>query len=67
MQERNKTMVISVPVRRENEQEKLVKKKVINVEITGYKKCMKKIKNIKRELQELRDLMEEVTELKKKL
>nr|WP_302135062.1 hypothetical protein [uncultured Schaedlerella sp.] len=65
--ERNKTMVISVPVRRENEQEKLVKKKVINVEITGYKKCMKKIKNIKRELQELRDLMEEVTELKKKL
>ena len=65
--ERNKTMVISVPVRRENEQEKLVKKKVINVEITGYKKCMKKIKNIKTELQELRDLMEEVTELKKKL
>ena len=65
--ERNKTMVISVPVRRENEQKKLVKKKVINVEITGYKKCMKKIKNIKRELQELRDLMEEVTELKKKL
>ena len=65
--ERNKTMVISVPVRRENEQEKLVKKKVINVEITGYKKCMTKIKNIKRELQELRDLMEEVTELKKKL
>ena len=65
--ERNKTMVISVPVRRENEQEKLVKKKVINVEITGYKKFMKKIKNIKRELQELRDLMEEVTELKKKL
>ena len=65
--ERNKRMVISVPVRRENEQEKLVKKKVINVEITGYKKCMKKIKNIKRELQELRDLMEEVTELKKKL
>ena len=65
--ERNKTMVISVPVRRENEQEKLVKKKVINVEITGYKKCMKKIKNIKRELQELRDSMEEVTELKKKL
>lgn len=65
--ERNKTMVISVPVRRENEQEKLVKKRVINVEITGYKKCMKKIKNIKRELQELRDLMEEVTELKKKL
>ena len=51
----------------ENELKKLVKKKVINVEITGYRECMKKIGEMKRGLQELRDLMEEVTELKKKL
>lgn len=40
---------------------------MINVEITGYRECMKKIGEMKRGLQELRDLMEEVTELKKKL
>ncbi len=51
----------------ENELKKLVKKKVINVEITGYREYMKKIGEMKRGLQELRDLMEEVTELKKKL
>ena len=51
----------------ENELKKLVEKKVINVEITGHRECMKKIGEMKRGLQELRDLMEEVTELKKKL
>ena len=51
----------------ENELKKLVEKKVINVEITGYRECMKKIGEIKRGLQEIRNLMEEVTDLKKKL
>lgn len=54
-------------VRMDKKQKRQVPTKSVNVNITGCKKCMRKIKKIKNGLRELRDLMKEISELKKEL
>lgn len=49
----------------DKKQKRQVPTKSVNVNITGCKKCMRKIKKIKNGLRELRDLMKEISELKK--